>query len=407
MKNLIEEAIRERIPEVYNFNIHYMISKEEYLKDLYMTILTSVCYGNEISPGKILYLKSLCKSLKLDFEKILMVSRKIKKEDFIEFSRKFSKNDMGEHFFIDLLIAMGLNGAISTEDGSIITKLSELVFLEKKQVFELVEIAKGILEKNFEYITSKKFNFINYFFPKDSDLIIVNKKITIDSKTNKKQIFTDCEIKFNEIEFENFDFKFINCKITTPIHQIVFKKTNLEIVGCKLNIGKSLYEYFSALKIEHSNLQLINNEILTEYNIDRSTGSLFEINNSNNVSMIKNKINYGRVILAKNINKFIFIKNEIDIVIYEYENFSFEDIKELKFEENRIFSKKLRELKTITFEKIKNLEIIRNNFEINLANSYDNATLEIKNCSYKCKENIYPKNSRWNMYADDDSVEMK
>ncbi|MGL6100540.1 MAG: hypothetical protein ACRC0G_13045 [Fusobacteriaceae bacterium] len=403
MKNLIEEAIRDRIPEVYNFNSHYMMPQDEYLKELYMTILMSVCYGNEISPGKILFLKSLCKSLNLNFEKILMVSRRIKKEDFIEFSRKFSKNDIGEHFLIDLLITMRLNETISKEDTDIIFKLSELIFLEKKEMFNLIKISKGILERDLEYITSEKFNFTNYFYPKDSDFIIGNRKITIDSKTNKKQIFTDCEIEFNETEFENYDFKFINCRIKT-IDQIVFKKTNLEIIGCKLNIEKSLYETDSAFEIKNSNLHVINNEILGSYFSTRGMGYLFEISDSKNITIIKNKINSSEVILAKNINEFTFAKNEIDIVIYKNDNFSFQNINELKFEENRIFSKNLTKINKINFEKIKKLEILRNDFEID---SNYGAILNIKSCNYKYEENKYLNSYIDELYLSDGSVEIK
>ncbi|MGL5982903.1 MAG: hypothetical protein ACRCZR_06215, partial [Cetobacterium sp.] len=348
-----------------------------------------------------LFLKSLCKSLNLNFEKILMVSRRIKKEDFIEFSRKFSKNDIGEHFFIDLLITMRLNETISKEDTDIIFKLSELIFLEKKEMFNLVKISKGILERDLEYITSKKFSFTNYFFPKDSDLIIWNKKITIDSKTNKKQIFADCDIEFIEKEFENYDFKFINCRIKIK-DQIILKKSNLEIVGCKLSIEKYLYGTYSAFEIKNSNLELINNEITRKYLGDREVGFLFEIHDSKNISIINNKIHYSKVVFAKNINKFVFAKNEINILYNEYDNFSFEDIEELKFEENRIFPEKSHNLCEINFKDIENLEIIKNNFEINFYNQ-----IYIYNCTYRCKENIYSKDSYETIYADNDSIEIK
>ncbi len=348
--DIIRSYFREIKPTLFKIEGHPLADKEEFVKELYISLLCSVsAYDNEIADSEKLYIEriiAIC-NLKQNFATYLKLGLDPKKETIDEFIKAFSKKDLGYSFIADALIIAAADGKLADKELELIAELSEILMLNKKDLEDITKLVSLIISQNekglTEYLNKNNLksdftyliqNFLPYYVnPKTTKLyegeVVFNNSTTILEenvifRNAKVEIKKDVELIFNankSIIIENTNFNLLNLSRITITNNNIIKIVNSEFKSAgsyptlienveSLEISKTTFTDFSnrTMKIVNTKNVNINNSVFSNCSYSESKdgpvyGGVFYINNSFvdvtkctfNKCFVKNTYYYNRI----------------------------------------------------------------------------------------------------------------
>ena len=283
------------------FSNHFMADKEEYQRELYITLLSGIAQHIGLGERKTEFLHKLSVGINLaGYEKYLKKSQSINDEFFDEIIKNFKDNKACETLLTDALIMAGLDGNFNEKTSVFISKIFDLFETAGAKTREIVEKAKYALTR------IKDDECDNY--PVILDNIILGKIIADkEKKYGDDAVFLNCEVDFRDsgkLVFNGKNIKLINCRLLSPVIEFAGAE-NIEIKNCEITskAGQELHLGFDEcanVLIEKTNISQFR-ELLIRFNkveslriVDsefercRASFSIFSINKSNKVEITGN-----------------------------------------------------------------------------------------------------------------------
>lgn len=228
---------------------HPILGKDEYVKDLYLTVLSSIVFTDgSIEKKEIKFLMSLQNAfgLKGEIFNFFNKANNVDENKIQEFITCIIKENLQFNFILDALLAIRLEGTMNEEEVSIVGELAEVLNIGPKEMEFLCELAVVILEEN-----SKKFN-----------IIIKNRPDKILSKYFRPYVVEFLDVfLIEDTKFQGENEFTGNLIVNNPI----ICSGNIKIKDAKINFGKEgklIFRTGAELYIEES--EFINAEIVCE-----------------------------------------------------------------------------------------------------------------------------------------------
>lgn len=227
-------------PDLFQIKNHPLADKEDYIKELYISVLCSIsAYDDDMAESETLFIKRIMRgvNLKTEFAKLARQGLDIKKQTVDEFIKHFSENDLGYYFIADALVVAVSDGILADKEIELIAELSELLKITRSEIETLSGLIAVLISQNSDdlalYLKNNELK---------TDLTYLIKGIFPDYVDNSKKIVFTGDVVFDkDITLMQDEVIFDNARITI--------KKNVKIL---INLNKSVSIYKCEFTAESS-----------------------------------------------------------------------------------------------------------------------------------------------------------
>lgn len=258
----IEKArkyFQEKKPEIFLIADHPIEKEEEYLQELYVSLLCSIAaFDGEVADSETIFIKRIINGIKLktEFSQLMKKGLDINNQTVDDFINAFSGKALAFNFIADALLLAASDGVLHDKELELIAEISEILKITQKEI-DVISQFIAILtiqdqEKLSKFLEENKIPFECEYFIKSFSLeMIITKDIeyyTGDIKFEENKAFLKPIVRFENAKIMINDYvdliingqklvEFINCEITGGI----MINDNVDLI---INAQK-LVEYFN------------------------------------------------------------------------------------------------------------------------------------------------------------------